>query len=194
MDYPSLYPDGSDDTGSIPPPLPPIINAEADVQATESGAEASLNTSDQGTPGSNAQELQELVDVCRAFLDQIQQGAAPWVVQRLNRLNHVHGPMPNDPAYFSYWMAMVSNFSSCRCSDARAHAPVRSCANSPTDDNPPSPPPFFPTGSSDRRYGKSQTFAGEIAAASSSAGSALDRAVERPLVRRRACMVECARD
>jgi hypothetical protein len=44
-----------------------------------------------------------------------------------------------------------------------------------------------PTGPPDRRYGKGQTFTDEIAAASSSAGSALDRATEQSLVRRRAC-------
>jgi hypothetical protein len=108
VDYPLLYPDVSGDAGSIPPPLPPMINAEADVEATPSGATASLNTSDSGPPGSNAHEMQELVDVCRAFLVQIQQGAAPWLVQRLNRLNQIYGPMPTDPAQFSYWMAMVS--------------------------------------------------------------------------------------
>ena len=44
-----------------------------------------------------------------------------------------------------------------------------------------------PTGPPDRRCGKGQTFTSELAAASSSVSSALDRAVERSLVRRRAC-------
>jgi hypothetical protein len=44
-----------------------------------------------------------------------------------------------------------------------------------------------PTGPADRRYRKGQTFTGEIAATSSSVSSALDRAVEQSLVRRRAC-------
>jgi hypothetical protein len=43
------------------------------------------------------------------------------------------------------------------------------------------------TGPADRRYGKGQTFTVEIAAASSSVSSALDRAIEQSLVRRRAC-------
>lgn len=51
--------------------------------------------------------MQQLTDVCSAFVDQIQRGAAPWVVQRLN---YIHGPMPTDPTHFSYWMAMVSVF------------------------------------------------------------------------------------
>ena len=44
-----------------------------------------------------------------------------------------------------------------------------------------------PTGPADRRYGKGQTFTGEVAAASSSVSSALDRAIEQSLVRRKAC-------
>jgi hypothetical protein len=52
--------------------------------------------------------MQELVNLCLGFLDQIRRGAAPWVIQRLNRLKEVYGPMPTDPAHFSFWMAMVS--------------------------------------------------------------------------------------
>ncbi|KAI0003075.1 PUA-like domain-containing protein [Russula compacta] len=110
LDYPSLYPDIPGDVPSIPPPAPPIVDAEADVRATTSAASddtASSTASESGPPRSYAQELQALVDVCLAFLDQIQRGAAPWVVQRLNRLNHIYGPMPTDPAHFSYWMAMA---------------------------------------------------------------------------------------
>jgi hypothetical protein len=112
-DYSSLHPDTPGDSPSIPPPVSQIINAELDVQATlsaASGAVASSMASRPGPPLSHAQEVQELVDMCLAFLDQIQRGAAPWVVQRLNRLSHIYGPMPTDPSHFSYWMAMVSTF------------------------------------------------------------------------------------
>lgn len=109
VDYPSLYPDVPGDPHSIPPPIPQIAaNTEADVQATTGTASSAPAASGSGPPRSYAQETQELVDLCLAFLDQIQRGAAPWVVQRLNRLNHHYGPMPTDPAYFSFWMAMVS--------------------------------------------------------------------------------------
>ncbi|KAI0045288.1 hypothetical protein FA95DRAFT_1583388 [Auriscalpium vulgare] len=47
---------------------------------------------------------QRLMGVCHDFLEQVREGAAPWVVQRLNR---ECGPMPSDPANFSFWMAMV---------------------------------------------------------------------------------------
>jgi len=47
---------------------------------------------------------QELVDVCRQFLDQLRNGTAPWVVQRLN---NTYGPMPADISSFSFWIALV---------------------------------------------------------------------------------------
>ncbi|KAI0303230.1 PUA-like domain-containing protein [Russula brevipes] len=110
LDYPSLYPDNPGDPPPIPPPVPQMINAETDIQATPSAASGAAVPSRAGEPGPPrlyAQQMQELVDVCLAFLDQIQRGAAPWVVQRLNRLNHIYGPMPTNPAHFSYWMAMA---------------------------------------------------------------------------------------
>ena len=118
LDYPSLHPDVFSDAGSIPPPIPQFFGAEAAVQTTQgaaSSAVVSSTVSEPGAPGSYAREVQILVDECRAFLAQIQRGAAPWVVQRLNRLSAIHGPMPNDPADFSFWMAMVSTFFSFLC-------------------------------------------------------------------------------
>ena len=44
------------------------------------------------------------MDTCRAFLDRLQRGAAPWVVQRLYS---THGAMPADAALFSFWVALV---------------------------------------------------------------------------------------
>ena len=46
----------------------------------------------------------QLMDTCKAFLDRLQRGAAPWVVQRLNS---TYGAMPTDPALFSFWVALV---------------------------------------------------------------------------------------
>lgn len=45
-----------------------------------------------------------LLATCHAFLDQLRQGAAPWVV---TRAAHTYGPMPADAANFSFWMAML---------------------------------------------------------------------------------------
>jgi Lon protease-like protein len=110
LDYHSIYPDVFGDADSIPSPLPPIITAEIDIRTTPgavSSALASLVENEPTSPRSYAEEMQQLTDACRAFLVQIQRGAAPWVVQRLN---YIYGPMPTDPTHFSYWMAMVSIF------------------------------------------------------------------------------------
>lgn len=48
---------------------------------------------------------EQLLETCHAFLRQLREGTAPWVVQRLNQS---YGPMPTDPASFSFWMALVS--------------------------------------------------------------------------------------
>ncbi|KAI0269157.1 PUA-like domain-containing protein [Gloeopeniophorella convolvens] len=107
FDYPSLYPNSAVDVATIPSPVHTPTNIDASVRAVldaASGAGPSSNASEAEPPRSPAQEMQELVDVCLAFLDQIQRGAAPWVVQRLN---NTYGPMPTDPTHFSYWMAMV---------------------------------------------------------------------------------------
>jgi hypothetical protein len=181
LDYHSIYPDVFGDADSIPSPLPPIITAEFDIQTTPgaaSGALTSLTENEPTLPRSYAEEMQQLTDACRAFLAQIQRGAAPWVVQRLN---YIYGPMPTDPTHFSYWMALVSIFFSflSMFGHARMQARhVRPCAIADRD---------IPPGPADRRYGKGQTFTSELAAASSSVSSALDRAIEQSLVRRRAC-------
>jgi hypothetical protein len=181
LDYHSIHPDVFDDADSIPSPLPPILTAEFDIQTTPgavSGALLSLTENEPTSPRSYAGEMQQLTDACRAFLVQIQRGAAPWVVQRLN---YICGPMPTDPTHFSYWMAMVSIFFSFLSMSGHACVQawhVRPCAIADRDN---------PTGPPDRRYGKVQTFTDEIAAASSSVSSALDRAIEQSLVRRRAC-------
>jgi hypothetical protein len=44
------------------------------------------------------------MSTCKAFLARLQQGAAPWVVQRLSS---TYGAMPSDPALFSFWVALV---------------------------------------------------------------------------------------
>jgi Lon protease-like protein len=50
---------------------------------------------------------EEMMRSCRDFLEQLRAGTAPWIVQRLN---NTYGPMPTDPASFSFWMALVSIF------------------------------------------------------------------------------------
>ncbi|KAG6897458.1 hypothetical protein C0992_001458 [Termitomyces sp. T32_za158] len=45
-----------------------------------------------------------LMAQCRSFLDQLQRGTAPWIVQRLSS---TYGNMPTDVSSFSYWVASV---------------------------------------------------------------------------------------
>ncbi|KAG8692008.1 hypothetical protein FRC11_012354 [Ceratobasidium sp. 423] len=77
---------------------PPEVEAEIERIAMMNPSEGDLTM--RGIERSN----QELVDVCRRFLDQLRNGTAPWVVQRLN---NTYGPMPNDVASFSFWVALV---------------------------------------------------------------------------------------
>lgn len=51
-----------------------------------------------------AHTTEEYMTICRAFIDQLRSGSAPWLLQRLN---NTYGQMPNDPSEFSYWMALV---------------------------------------------------------------------------------------
>ncbi|CUA70206.1 LON peptidase N-terminal domain and RING finger protein C14F5,10c [Schizosaccharomyces pombe 972h-] [Rhizoctonia solani] len=77
---------------------PPEVESEIERIAMMNPNEGDLTI--RGIERSN----QELVDVCRRFLDQLRNGTAPWVVQRLN---NTYGPMPNDVASFSFWVALV---------------------------------------------------------------------------------------
>jgi hypothetical protein len=103
----SEVPNLPDDAPAIPPAVLPSVNLEAGILNAASVTTLPSSSSALGTPSSYAQEVQGLVGVCQDFLNQVQHGGAPWVVQRLNRLNHIYGPIPTDPTYFSYWMAMV---------------------------------------------------------------------------------------
>jgi hypothetical protein len=53
-----------------------------------------------------AQTTEEYMAICRAFIEQLRSGSAPWLLQRLN---NTYGSMPEDPSEFSYWMALVSD-------------------------------------------------------------------------------------
>lgn len=48
-----------------------------------------------------------LMNKCRVFVEQIREGAAPWVVQMLNDFNKSYGNMPTDASKFSFWVALV---------------------------------------------------------------------------------------
>jgi len=55
-------------------------------------------------PSTQAQTTEELMAICRAFIEQLRSGSAPWLTQRLN---NTYGTMPEGPDEFSYWMALV---------------------------------------------------------------------------------------
>lgn len=70
--------------------------------------------------------VDELMQVCRDFYDQLRSGTAPWVVQQLN---NTYGVMPADPSTFSFWMAVVSPFS--HRAFFHLHFYSNSCCSSP---------------------------------------------------------------
>ncbi len=49
---------------------------------------------------------EELVAVCHAFIERMRKRVAPWVI---HRMNETYGPVPDDPAKLSFWMALVSS-------------------------------------------------------------------------------------
>jgi len=47
---------------------------------------------------------EDMMAYCREFVQMLRSGSAPWVLQRLNS---TIGPMPTNPADFSWWMAEI---------------------------------------------------------------------------------------
>ena len=48
-----------------------------------------------------------LMNKCRTFVERLRDGAAPWMVQKLNES---YGDMPTDASSFSFWVALVRLF------------------------------------------------------------------------------------
>ncbi|WWD17561.1 hypothetical protein CI109_102002 [Kwoniella shandongensis] len=99
---------------SIPPNVPGAVNplAFGGSNGITSGpvdfatlASQAMSTASSGTSIDDTPETtEELMTICRAFIDQLRSGSAPWLLQRLN---NTYGVMPEDPSEFSYWMALV---------------------------------------------------------------------------------------
>ncbi|KAL5530151.1 hypothetical protein ACEPAF_6408 [Sanghuangporus sanghuang] len=90
--------------------IPRELEDEAE-RSLSSLLDPSSDTSSTGEPSSNASPSRippptadELIAICHGFVEQLRNGTAPWVVQRLN---NTYGPMPNDVNRFSFWMAQV---------------------------------------------------------------------------------------
>ncbi|ELU45838.1 LON domain-containing protein [Rhizoctonia solani AG-1 IA] len=79
---------------------PPEVEAEIERIALMNPSEGDITL--RGIERSN----QELVNICRRFLDQLRNGTAPWVVQRLN---NTYGPMPADVASFGFWVLFTGS-------------------------------------------------------------------------------------
>lgn len=86
---------------------------ENSLTATRLGSDPSPEASASSVTPMRAPSLQptteELKAVCHAFVEQLRNGTAPWVVQRLN---NTFGPMPTETGNFTFWMAQVSSHSS----------------------------------------------------------------------------------
>jgi hypothetical protein len=99
---PSLTPPPTDDassTASTPEqtwqPLPPSTLADSSSHTTSSPL---------GLGDIERASTEELVARCLAFVDRMRKRVAPWVAQRMDA---AYGPMPEDSAQLSYWMALV---------------------------------------------------------------------------------------
>ena len=82
------------------PPLAHSISTDAVPSPITFPTAAPSTTRDE-----SATTTEEYMVICRAFIEQLRSGSAPWLLQRLT---HTYGSMPEDPSEFSYWMALVS--------------------------------------------------------------------------------------
>ncbi|KAF8913920.1 PUA-like domain-containing protein [Gymnopilus junonius] len=82
-----------------------LTGASSSNTASTSSTEPQRGSSNTSESGNSTQPTnEELMETCKTFLDRLQRGAAPWVVQRLSS---TYGAMPTDPALFSFWVALV---------------------------------------------------------------------------------------
>lgn len=107
---------GSAPTPLLPTPPPPPPPREDSASSTASTPEHKP----QPLPGANSSppttssplglgdieraSTEELVAQCLAFVKRMRKRVAPWVAQRMDA---AYGPMPEDSAQLSYWMALV---------------------------------------------------------------------------------------
>ena len=101
-----------------------------------------------------------LMNKCRAFVERLRDGAAPWIIQNLN---DSYGNMPTDAPSFGFWVALVRFPSRL----------MRSQRRRITDLSP---------GTPHRRTRKGQAFADQKCQIKAEAGCALGRSAEQWLV------------
>jgi len=126
---------GGDSTGTIEAPEAPTITPTTPIATTTDNHSTSRNNSNASLSVTTAVPLgilgygypsemstDELVATCLAFLERLRRGSSPIVIQRLNNI----GPVPEDKAVLSFWIAQVSvfPFSLCGvCSPFYGHVP-----------------------------------------------------------------------
>lgn len=80
-------------------------SSSASVATTQPPTGSDTSSAPSSAPDhTNPPTTEELVAICHAFVAQLRNGTAPWVVQRLNS---TYGPEPEDIASFSFWMAQA---------------------------------------------------------------------------------------
>jgi len=85
---------------------PALASSSSSTSSSASSSTTQPPPSSTPTPPSLPRQPtnEELMDQCRTFLDRLQRGTAPWVVQRLRR---TYGTIPTDPSSFSFWVAFI---------------------------------------------------------------------------------------
>lgn len=103
-DYPEDIIETVHTGGDREPPLVPSPEITPPLASSSSSATSSPHSPT--TPPSLPRQLTnaELMEQCRTFLDRLQRGTAPWVVQRLRI---TYGTIPTDPSSFSFWVAWI---------------------------------------------------------------------------------------
>ncbi|KAI0081820.1 hypothetical protein K474DRAFT_1656223 [Panus rudis PR-1116 ss-1] len=83
----------------------PSNAAPSSNPSSSRGRSGNRNSSDPPpTADTGSYTNEELMSICHDFLGQLRAGAAPWVV---DHLSNSFVPMPEDPAHFSFWMALL---------------------------------------------------------------------------------------
>jgi len=83
-----------------------ITGAQSQAESASHSQSRSRSRRSQTASGSAQAEMtnEEMLEICKAFVDQLRAGMAPWVVQRLN---HTYGAMPDDVSDFTFWMGLI---------------------------------------------------------------------------------------
>lgn len=95
-------PEASSSSAPTRPPMHRSLSTSG--PAVGSASSIGSGTANQPTPPEAEPTTAELMATCHEFIEHLRSGSAPWLLQRLNT---AYGPMPDDPATFSYWMALV---------------------------------------------------------------------------------------